>query len=96
VNILVFVLVPMLVATAYALATWVRNRQPTSVESGVDAFRREMTALSPDAAPVQRRPERPSSGPGAGRPAPRRPQAGPAEGRDPRAGGPDRPPGAGR
>lgn len=57
-KILLFVLLPVLVVTAYAVAIWLRNRQPTSVESGVDAFRREMSALSPDAAPVQRRPER--------------------------------------
>lgn len=57
-KILLFVLLPVLVVTAYAMVVWLRNRQPTSVESGVDAFRREMSALSPDAAPVQRRPER--------------------------------------
>jgi hypothetical protein len=74
VNILLFVLVPILAVSAYALWVWARNREPSSVESGVDAFRREMTALSPDAAPVQRRPERGPDGPGsAPRQAPRRP-----------------------
>jgi hypothetical protein len=29
---------------------WVRHRQPSSMESGIDAFRREMDALSPDTA----------------------------------------------
>lgn len=87
-KILLFVLLPILVVTAYAVFVWARNRQPSSVESGVDAFRREMSALSPDAAPVQRRPERPErperpgppgppSAPGqsdlAPRPSPRRP-----------------------
>ena len=57
-NILLFVLLPILIVSVYATWVWARNRQPSSVESGVDAFRREMTALSPDAAPVQRRPER--------------------------------------
>ena len=55
-TILLFVLLPVLVVGAYATYTWLRNRQPTSVESGIDAFQREMQALSPDAAPVQRRP----------------------------------------
>ncbi len=57
-KILLFVLVPILLVTLYATFVWARNRQPTSVESGVDAFRREMSALSPDAAPIHRRPER--------------------------------------
>ena len=47
-NILLFVLVPVLAVSAYAAFVWARNREPTSVESGVDAFRREMTALSPE------------------------------------------------
>ena len=54
-KILLYLLVPVLVVVAFACASWVRNRQPTSLESGVDAFRREMSALSPDAAPLHRR-----------------------------------------
>jgi len=78
VKVLLFLLVPILAVSAYAAWVWARNREPSSVESGVDAFRREMTALSPDAAPVQRRPERgPDPADGAPRPAPRRPSAGP-------------------
>ena len=71
-TILLFVLVPALLVTAYALVAAWRNRQPTSVESGVDAFRREMSALSPDRAPEHRRPgERPDDGrPGGGPAAP--------------------------
>lgn len=76
-KILLFVLLPFVIVAVYAAAIWFRNRQPSSVESGVDAFRREMTALSPDAAPVQRRPERPRTGPPSGglpdREPPRRP-----------------------
>jgi hypothetical protein len=88
VKILLFVLLPVLVVSAYALWVWARNREPSSVESGVDSFRREMNALSPDAAPVQRRPER-SSDPsdGAPRQAPRRPSA---------SDGPSAPPSVGR
>ena len=70
-KILLFLLLPILVVSAYALWVWARNREPSSVESGVDAFRREMSALSPDRAPAHRRPgERPDDGrPGRG-PAP--------------------------
>ncbi|HWJ97904.1 MAG TPA: hypothetical protein VNQ33_07065 [Acidimicrobiales bacterium] len=75
-NILLFVLVPILAVSAYAGFVWARNREPSSVESGVDAFRREMTALSPDAAPVQRRPDRGGPSGGAPRQAPRRPSSG--------------------
>ena len=65
-NILWFVIVPLLVGTAAALASWVRNHQPTSLQSGVDSFRREMDALSPDAAPEHRRRTDPSGGPSEG------------------------------
>ena len=71
-TILLFVLLPILVVGAYATYTWLRNRQPTSVESGIDAFQREMQALSPDAAPVQRRPQQPEAD-GPRRESPRRP-----------------------
>ena len=75
-KILLFVLLPVLIVAIYAVGVWARNRQPSSVESGVDAFRREMSALSPDAAPVQRRPERPVDQPGpALRQGPRRPSS---------------------
>ena len=85
-KILLFLLLPILIVAAYAMFVWARNRQPSSVESGVDSFRREMNALSPDAAPVQRRPERgydPSAG--APRQSPRRP--GPGEDPSARSGG---------
>jgi hypothetical protein len=85
VKVLLFLLLPILVVSAYAAWVWARNREPSSVESGVDAFRREMTALSPDAAPVQRRPERGPDGSGdVPRSSPRRPSDGPGS----------RPPGA--
>ncbi|MCU1356937.1 MAG: hypothetical protein JWM89_2355 [Acidimicrobiales bacterium] len=59
-KILLYLLVPVLVVAAFATVSWVRNRQPTSLESGVDAFKREMSALSPEAAPAPRR--RPEGG----------------------------------
>ena len=54
-KILFYLLVPVIAVTAYGVFVWARNRQPSSLESGVDAFRREMSALSPDAAPQPRR-----------------------------------------
>lgn len=60
-RILLFVLLPVLVVAAYATYVWLRNREPTSLESGVDAFRREMDALSPNQAPGNRRPDRPEA-----------------------------------
>jgi hypothetical protein len=54
-KILLYLLVPVLIVAVVAAVGWIRNRQPTSLESGVDAFQREMQALSPDAAPSSRR-----------------------------------------
>lgn len=62
-TILAYLLVPVLVVAIAASLTWARNRQPTSLQSGVDSFRREMDALSPDAAPLHRRRTEPT-GPG--------------------------------
>ena len=83
-NVFLYLLVPALIVAAFALASWARNRQPTSLEAGLDSFRREMQALSPEAAPNFRRreePERPAgSRPGPPRPPrqPRPPGSGPA------------------
>jgi hypothetical protein len=94
-KILLFVLLPILIVATYALWVWVRNREPSSVESGVDAFRREMSALSPDAAPVQRRPDRgldAPSAPGAPGAPPRQAPRRPSPDAEP---GPSGPPGSG-
>ena len=48
-GVLLYVAVPVLVVAVVSTFMWLRNRQPTSLEHGVDAFRREMEALSPDA-----------------------------------------------
>ncbi len=90
-TVLWFVVVPMLAVTAYAVYTWARNRQPTSVEAGVDAFRREMSALSPDAAPIQRRVDPTAPGEDRG-PDRSDPPAGRATPRRPPGSGPDRAP----
>lgn len=73
-TILGYVLIPVLIVALFAAFSWFRNRQPTSLQSGVDSFRREMEALSPDADPLHRRR---SAGPGSRPPSarPRDPDA---------------------
>jgi hypothetical protein len=73
VKVLLYLLVPVLVVTAAATWSWLRNRQPTSLQSGVDSFRREMDALSPDAAPGHGRQRETGAVSRTQRPAPRRP-----------------------
>lgn len=70
-KILLYLLIPLLIVAAAAVFTWLRNRQPTSLEHGVQSFRREMEALSPHAAPTQRR--RPEVNPPTRHEPPRRP-----------------------
>ncbi len=79
-KILVYILVPVLVVALAALFTWYRNRQPTSLEAGLDSFRREMHALSPEAAPNFRRREEPGSAGSTARPGPPRPPRPPGSG----------------
>jgi len=43
---IVFLLLAVGIATLGSSLVWLRNRQPTSMESGIDSFRREMRALS--------------------------------------------------
>ncbi|MCU1353276.1 MAG: hypothetical protein JWM05_2485, partial [Acidimicrobiales bacterium] len=67
-KVLVYLLVPILVVAIWSTAMWARNHKPSSLQSGVDDFRREMNALSPDPVPEPRRPNgRPA--PGGARPA---------------------------
>jgi hypothetical protein len=54
VKALFFLLIPAAVVAVYCVVLWVRQREPTSLESGIDAFRREMQALSPDHDPHRR------------------------------------------
>lgn len=61
-RVLLYLLVPAMIVSVAALVMWVRNRQPTSLESGVDAFQREMDALSPDAVQLHRRRAEPPPG----------------------------------
>jgi len=62
-SVLSYILVPVLLVTIYSIAVWMRNRKPTSIESGVDEFRREMQALSPEEIRQERRRVTRPSGP---------------------------------
>ena len=42
-----FLLVAVLLSVTGSVALWLRHRSPTSVESGIRAFEREMHALKP-------------------------------------------------
>lgn len=74
-GVLLFLLVPLLVVAVAATISWARNRQPTSLQAGVDSFRREMDALSPDATPIHRRRTEPPAPEPEGPSGPRRPPA---------------------
>jgi len=64
---LAFLGVAVLISLVGCGVLYLRSRQPTSLESGIDAFKREMHALSPEqdlppqrgARPTQGRPPRP-------------------------------------
>jgi hypothetical protein len=46
VSAVAFLLLALVIASVGSLVLYVRQRKPTSVESGIDSFRREMRALS--------------------------------------------------
>lgn len=45
-NAIVFLLLALVVASLGSAAVYLRQRQPASVESGIDSFRRGMRALA--------------------------------------------------
>lgn len=58
-----FLLIVVVVCAIGGLVLWVRHREPTTLESGLDAFKREMDALAPVAGepePKLRRVKRPT------------------------------------
>ncbi|MBI2710263.1 MAG: hypothetical protein HYX34_11300 [Actinobacteria bacterium] len=59
-SVYVYLVVPVLVVAAWCVYLWLRQRQPTSLESGIEDFQREMRALAPDpdAPSARRRPGR--------------------------------------
>lgn len=76
-TVLAYLLVPVLVVAIAASITWARNRQPTSLQSGVESFRREMEALSPEGDPRNRRRIDPATGRPTSAPRPAPPRRGP-------------------
>jgi len=48
VGALVFLLIVIVVSGVGALVLWLQHRSPTTLESGIEAFQREMRALAPD------------------------------------------------
>lgn len=48
--VLLYLAVPLVVIAVVVLILWMRERKPTSVESGIASFQREMEALSPESA----------------------------------------------
>ncbi|MCU1376029.1 MAG: hypothetical protein JWO68_3315 [Actinomycetia bacterium] len=45
---IVFLLVALLVSVGGSLVLWLRHRDPTTMDHGIDEFQREMKALAPD------------------------------------------------
>jgi hypothetical protein len=45
---LVFLLIAFVLSIGGSVALWLRHRDPTSLDHGVDEFQREMRALAPD------------------------------------------------
>lgn len=48
---LVFLLAALALSVVGSVVLWLRHRQPTSLEQGIDDFSREMQALAPDRPP---------------------------------------------
>ena len=44
---LIFLLLAAALSVAGWVALWLRHRRPTTLESGIEAFQREMRALAP-------------------------------------------------
>lgn len=46
-NALVFLLIVVVVSALGSLVLWLQHRSPNTLESGIEAFQREMKALAP-------------------------------------------------
>lgn len=57
---LAFLFIVVLISGIGTLVLVMRNRRPTSMESGIDAFRREMDALAPPPDDRQHHPPAPT------------------------------------
>ncbi len=47
---LLFLIVPLIVIIVVCTGMYLRTRRPSSVQSGIDGFRRELAALAPERA----------------------------------------------
>ncbi len=54
----VFLLIPVVIVAVGSAVLYLRQRKPTTLHSGIEDFRREMNALSPEGQPELRRPRR--------------------------------------
>ena len=63
-NALGFLALAVIISAVGFVVLYLRSRQPTSLESGIDAFQREMHALSPEDVPESRKPRDSDPGPG--------------------------------
>jgi hypothetical protein len=53
---IVFLMIAVVISVVGSLVLYLRSRTPTSLDSGIDNFRREMQALAPrDEEPAHRR-----------------------------------------
>jgi hypothetical protein len=43
-----FLLIALVLSVLGSLGIWIRHRPPTSLDHGIDEFRKEMRALAPD------------------------------------------------
>lgn len=64
---LLFLFIAVVLSVVGAFVLWLQHRSPNNMDSGIDAFQREMEALAPpeDAPPPRRRtarPQRPGKG----------------------------------
>ena len=53
---LVFLLIALAISIVGSVVLWLRHRKPSSLEHTIDAFSREMQALSPEARSRAQRP----------------------------------------
>lgn len=54
-NAIGFLLIVLVVSAIGSLILWLQHRSPSTLESGIDAFQREMDALAPPDDPADRR-----------------------------------------
>ncbi|HEY4633841.1 MAG TPA: hypothetical protein VIH00_07995 [Candidatus Limnocylindrales bacterium] len=47
-NGIVFLALALVVSILGSIVLWLRHRDPTSLDSGIDQFQREMRAIAPD------------------------------------------------